>query len=433
MSRHLSSETSTAPKESDEAIIYYPWKTGMKSSAVLRYTLFILTIGFTTHLTGLLFIVDGSTYTTISNLGLFLPALILCIGDTDLRRSLTQKRYRPILLLLAFSMLMALLNPNAATSAFIQFKTVLYITLYLGAIHILNREGLLEKCLTLTFVVAGLFAIAGLLIHSVQHGQNILFSGKRIFSLGYGDYANFKNPIIAALYFGFFGIYGFHLLLTKTFGLWSRVLFSVCILGLSMYLFCTLSRAVWLGYGMAACTTILFHHNYRSRKWLYLAGIFFIVLAAWLWPILIQQQGRGFSLRDDIWAGWLSRFGDFWIFGAGAGRDFDFCIAGTVCFNQAHNLLLQFFYEFGIMGAALMLLTIFYAFKYSLDKRAWRLPMGSIGLPLFLFGITAALFDYHTVFNRPGVYWIVFWLPIGIILSQTTRPVVPHKEAAHAH
>jgi O-antigen ligase len=405
----------------------------MTSSAFLKYTLFVLMIGFTAHLTGLLFILDGSVYTTISNLGLFLPALILCIGDRGLRNSFIQKHYRPVLLLLAFSMLMALLNPNATISAFTQFKTVLYIALYLGTIHILAREGLLEKCLTFTFVVAGLFAIAGLLIHSIQQEQNILFSGKRLFSMGYGGYADFKNPIIAALYFGFFGIYGFHLLLTKALGLWSRVLFAACVLGLSMYVFCTLSRAVWLGYGLAICTTILFHHNSRSRKWLYLAAVLFLGAAAWLWPILLHQQNRGFSLRDHIWAGWLNRLGDFWLFGAGAGRDFDFCIAGTRCFSQAHNLFLQFFYEFGIMGAALIILAVIHACKCAIDKKTWARPLGSVGLPLLIFGVTTALFDYHTVYNRPGVYWIVFWLPIGIILSQKVVLGAQYRASAHAH
>jgi hypothetical protein len=390
-------------------------------------------LGFTVHLTGLLFITDGSTYTTISNLSLFLPALLLCIADARLRQSLVQKRYWPVLLLLALSLLIAVLNPGSTTSAFSQFKTVLYVTLYLGTIHILSREGLLEKSLTFAFAVAGLFATAGLVIHFVQQDQNIFFTGGRLYNLGYGDYANFRNPIIAALYYGFFGIYGFHLLLTKTCRPWFRALSIACVTGLSLYLFCTLSRAVWLGYGLAICTTIVLHHTPRSRKWLYLATGLFLLVAAWLWPVIVDQQSRGFSLRDLIWAGWLSRFEEFWLFGAGAGSNFDICIFEAQCFNQVHNLFLQFFYEFGVIGAALLLLATAHAFRCSIDRTTWSHPIGSVGLPLLIFGLVTAMFDYHTVFNRPGVYWIVFWLPIGIILSQRFLSATPSsKEAVDA-
>jgi O-antigen ligase len=379
-------------------------------------------IGFTVHLTGLLFITDGSTYTTISNLSLFLPALLLCIADARLRQSLVQKRYWPVLLMLAFSLLIALLNPGSTTSAFSQFKTVLYVTLYLGTVQILAREGLLEKSLTFAFVVAGLFAIAGLVIHFVQQDQNIFFMGERLFNLGYGDYANFRNPIIAALYYGFFGIYGFHLLLTKRCRPWLKVLSIACVAGLSLYLFCTLSRAVWLGYGLAICATIVLHHTPGSRKWLYLAGGLFLLAAAWLWPVIVDQQSRGFSLRDLIWAGWLNRIEEFWLFGAGAGSSFDICVLETQCYNQVHNLFLQFFYEFGVVGAALLLLAVIHVLICAVDRKTWINPIGSAGLPLLIFGIVTAMFDYHTVFNRPGVYWIVFWIPIGIILSQRFLP-----------
>ncbi|OAB52682.1 O-antigen ligase family protein [Pseudomonas thivervalensis] len=405
----------------------------MTRSVFSKYTVLLLMIGFTAHLTGLLFITDGSTYTTISNTSLFLPALLLCVFDPRLRQSIVQKPYRPVLLVLAFSLLVALLNPGSATSAYVQFKTVLYVMLYLSTVHVLAREELLEKSLTFTFVMAGLFAIAGLMIHFTQQDQNIFFSDQRLYNLGYGNYANFKNPIIAALYYGFFGIYGFHLLMTKTFGPWVRTLFMACVLGLSLYLFCTLSRAVWLGYGLAIATSILLHHSLRSRKWLYLAGVLLLAASAWLWPVIVNQQSRGFSLRDLIWAGWLDRINEFWLFGAGAGSNFDICILDVQCYNQVHNLFLQFFYEFGVMGAILLLLVVAHVFKSAIDRKTWHHPIGSVGLPLLIFGVVTALFDYHTVFNRPGVYWIVFWLPIGLILSQRCLPGTPRgKEVVDA-
>lgn len=103
------------------------------------------------------------------------------------------------------------------------------------------------------------------------------------------------------------------------------------------------------------------------------------------------------------------------------------------CYNQVHNLFLQYFYEFGVTGAVLLLVTIAYVFKRAIDTKTWHHPVGSVGLPLLIFGVVTALFDYHTVFNRPGVYWIVFWLPIGMILSQRFVPGTPRgKEVVDA-
>jgi hypothetical protein len=44
-------------------------------------------------------------------------------------------------------------------------------------------------------------------------------------------------------------------------------------------------------------------------------------------------------------------------------------------------------------------------------------PLGLLGLPWLTYAVATALVDYHTVLNRPGVYWLVFWLPIGLILA----------------
>ena len=383
----------------------------------LRLTLTILTVGFIAHIAGMLFITDGSRHTTISNATLFIPALILCIFDKPLRESLISRKYLFAALMLFFTIVIALTNSNSENSAFVQFKTVLYVVLYLATINLLVREGRMEVCLNILFVVAGITAIASLIVQSILQDSSIFVSGSRLYSLGYGKYANFQNPIIAALFYGFFGIYGFSQLLTKQYSTITTLLLSACVLGLSLFVYCTLARGVWLGYGVAVCTTAILHHSDRSRKWLIAAAVITMIISISLFPILIDQYTRGLSLRDLIWEGWLGRMKEFWLAGAGAGRRFEICLTGDQCFSQAHNLFLQFFYEYGAVGLLLMISMLIAVFRRAMDRRAWMMPLGSIGLPLLIFGIITAIFDYHTILNRPGVYWMIFWLPIGVILS----------------
>lgn len=395
----------------------------------LRFALMILTLGFITHIVGIPLITDGSKHTTLSNAGLFIPALILCLFDAQLRKKIFSTAYLPVISMLLFTIVIAGINSHSENSAFSQFKTSLYVLLYLATAAILARENRLTMCLNVSFFIAGILAIASLVVQSIAQEKNIFLGNYRLFSLGYEKYADFQNPIIAALYYGFFGVYGFHQLMTGKHSRVTSTLIAVCLCGLSLYLYCTLSRGVWLGYGLAILTTALLHHNRHSRKWLLLAAGLAGLLAIWLWPVLFS---RGLSLRDIIWGQWFDRIKEFWLIGAGAGRKFEICIAQNHCFNQAHNLFLQFFYEYGIIGLTLLLSMLILAFKRSLIRSYWSTPLGGVGLPLLIFATTTALFDYHTVMNRPGVYWLVFWLPIGLVLSQPSPTPAQPQGKIHA-
>ncbi|UXZ95413.1 O-antigen ligase family protein [Pseudomonas phytophila] len=401
-------------------------------AAVSRFFLYLLVAGFTVHISGMLYISDGSRFTTISNLTLFLPALILLFLDREVRESLCSKRYLPLLVLLGFTVLVALLNPTSDLSASDQLKTGFYILLYVCAIKILVDKNLMEKSLDAAFLIAGIFALVSLIYTFFAVDSNMFLDGQRIQKLGYKDYADFKNPIIAALYYGFFGVYGVHQLLTKRYSRFVALVYGVCVLALSLYLYCTLSRGVWLGYGAAIGASIAFHNDERSRKWLAGAAVAGVLVLLWLSPMLLEQTDRGFSYRDLIWHDWLERLPDFWLVGAGAGNKFNVCVDSGHCWTQAHNLYLQFFYEFGVGGALLLLIMIGCVLARSLNRDSWGSPLGSVGFPLIVFAVLTALFNYHTVMNRPGVYWLVFWMPVGLVLSMGSQLTRKRSEARPA-
>lgn len=397
-----------------------------QGNLLLRLIFMILPLGFIAHIAGMLFITDGSRHTTISNATFFIPALILCFFDRPLRKSLISRKYLYVGLMLAFTVIIAMTNSNSENSASLQLKKSLYVILYLASISLLIRKGIMEACLNSLFVLSGITAVSSIIVQAAVQDSNIFLSDFRLYSLGYKDFADFKNPVVAALYYGFFGVYGFAQLLTKPHPRSKNLLFSACIIGLSLYVYCTFARGVWLGYGLALCVTAVLHHSHRTKKWLIVAAVITLAVAIGLRPVLEDQYSRGLSLRDVIWKEWLERIEEFGIVGAGAGQRFEICLTSDQCFSQAHNLFLQFFYEYGVIGIALMVAMLLSTFCQSLDRRHWRIPLAQTGLPLLIFCIVTAMFNYHTVLNRPGVYWMIFWLPIGIILSTQAR--TSHQE-----
>ena len=39
-----------------------------------------------------------------------------------------------------------------------------------------------------------------------------------------------------------------------------------------------------------------------------------------------------------------------------------------------------------------------------------------LGLALMVFVIVVSVANFYVIFLRPGVYWIVFWLPVAILM-----------------
>ena len=57
--------------------------------------------------------------------------------------------------------------------------------------------------------------------------------------------------------------------------------------------------------------------------------------------------------------------------------------------------------------------------------KAWRLradPAARVALATLVFALVAMVSDISNVFTRPNSYWVVLWLPIGLIMG--LRPPV---------
>ena len=106
--------------------------------------------------------------------------------------------------------------------------------------------------------------------------------------------------------------------------------------------------------------------------------------------------------------------------GVGAGVKFEFTFpAGTLqagrSYNSAHSLYLQLWYQYGVVG-----ILLFVALLISLLRKGWSCraqPLARLGLALLVFAMVSMVSEVHSIFLRPGPYWVMFWFPVGILLG----------------
>lgn len=379
-----------------------------------------LALGLLVQLAGLCLVTDGSRYTTLVNLLLFLPALLAAL---ILWRRINPWPSLPSLALgalLLWVLAVAVLNPGSVGDLKRWLRVTLYAWLYLLAITLVMQDERLWRWLLGAVVLVAAICAWGSLIQTYYVDQQGMgYREFRIFAWGWRGLADFNNTIMASLYYSVVLLTVLFLLLHSNSRI-ARGLYLLAVCGLLAYLYFTFSRGVWGAALMAGVVLLWFVPNRRVRLMLSGAAVPVFLVMLWLVSGLAggAADGLGLSFRDLIWHSWLTRLGDFWLWGRGAGAEFNICVdAAGRCFNQAHSLYLQFFYEYGLPGLLLLLVLLL-----SLLVHAWRCrrqPMGQLGLALLVFVLVAAVANLYEIFLRPGVFWLVFWLPVGILLGLT--------------
>jgi hypothetical protein len=374
----------------------------------------VLAMGLYLQLAGLCFIPDGSRYATITNITLFVPALVALVFFRQSWPPFNKTAVGVWGALFAWVAFVAVFNEGSVGAPWRWLRLLLYVGLYAVAIGLVMQSETLWRVLLLAVVcTAGVFAWLSLFQALFVDNQGFGFREFRLDSWAGHKMADFKNPIVSALYFGVVAIIALCLSLREKGG--GRVLSLLAFLGALTYCYFTYARGVWVGLlaaVMAFLAVSLTARQFRLLLWgflpLTIAGLFF----------LGKADGIDASYRDEIFWQWLLQMDAFWLWGAGAGADPNICIDGIKrCFNQAHSLYLQFFYEYGLPGLLLLLALI-----ATLLLGGWRYRFercfAPLGLALMVFAIVVSVANYYVIFLRPGVFWIIFWLPAAILLCE---------------
>lgn len=377
-----------------------------------------LALGLFLQLAGLCFITDGSRYTAIVNLMLFLPALFAVVLLWSRIDSWQRPLHIVLLGLLGWVLIVALFNEGSDGDLLRWLRVTLYAWLYLKAISLVMQERRLWQWLLVAVVLtAGVFAWGSLVqaLYIEQRGWG--YRAFRLFAWHRNGLADFGNPIVSALYFGVGALVAAHLV-AKVSGV-LRWLCLTALLGMLMYQYFTYSRGVWVGVlaGLAVLSWFAL-----SRRLLAITIALAVPLSVLLLQLLKNAGALEMSYRDVIFSHWLAQLDRFWLWGAGADADANICIsAAKRCFNQAHSLYLQFFFEYGLPGLLLLLALIVLVLKKGWLCRAQD-SMAPLGLALMVFTLVASIANFYVIFLRPGVFWMVFWLPVGILLALAATP-----------
>ena len=375
-----------------------------------------IALGLFLQLAGLCFVVDGSRYATIVNLSLFLPTLL----SLPLFRSWTQWSLSSTLWLIAllcWVLGVALFNSGSEDGPVHWLRVTLFAWLYVSAVSVVMQDRMLwVRTLGAIALICAIFAGLSLVQALFIDELGWAFRSFRLASWGGHEMADFHNPIISALYFGVAMLVALHLT-TITTGV-ARGVYAFAAAVMLIYLYFTYSRGIW-GAGLTGIFMLLWPAlNWKKiLKWLAVTVISMSLILLWL----SLNQALNMSFRDEIFYGWLRQVQGNWLLGSGAGAETNICIKGAGrCFNQAHSLYLQFTFEYGVLGLLLLL-----AFVGVLVRNGLRLresdDMARLGLALVAFMLVSSVANYYVIFLRPGVFWMVFWLPVGILMAMPRR------------
>lgn len=386
-----------------------------------RSWLVILSIGLFIQIAGLLLIGDGSRYATQVHLFLLLPSLLLML---QARLNLNLWRQLPafaLLGLMAWLLLNAILRPDAGEHSLgYWLKIVLFITLYIFAVSRLTQQPrallmLLRVCGAIAALFAWLTLIHQFGIKAIHLDYATIRDDARLYTLDWQGLADLNHPIIAGLYYGVFIIVLSHCLISRSRRAWQSGLLLLAIAGLVIYVLLTFSRGAWFATAGAGLCILLLYPNRRSHALLLMGVILLVCMLVIFWPHVHNEWVRGTSRRDLIWLSWLDRLPEFWLWGEGPGAPFNFTYPWTGSVKHAHSLYLQLWYQLGLPG-----ILLFIALIVSLLQKGWRLrkqPLARLSLALFILGLIGMLTDIHSVFLRPQPYWVIFWLPAGMLLG----------------
>lgn len=384
----------------------------------------LMAVGLFIQLAGLLFNNDSSRYATQLYLLLFVPALVLLVSQPLAADLWRQPSALILLALLSWVLLEAGFNPGSNAGIGRWAKVLLLVVLYLFCVASLVRRGRLFSVVLMAAVaVVAAFAWAtlyyqyGVLERPLSYPEIRQF---RLHELGWRGLADLDHPIVAGLYYSVFAILLCWLFISSNIRIWQAGLMATGMLGLLLYVLFTFSRGAWFSLAGGLFILLLLTPNIRARS-LLATGVMVLGLVLLLfWPQIQAEHSVGLSNRDQIWANWWVHFPEFWLLGSGAGADLYFKFPGIdYRVIHAHSLYLQLWFELGIVGVLL-----FASLLFSLLWKAWvcrQQAVARLGAGLLVFAMIAMVTDIYAIFQRPSPYWLVLWLPVGILLG-VSRP-----------
>jgi len=379
----------------------------------------IISLGLLVQLSGLFWITNG--YSTKVYLLLSLPTLLYIVTNSRyIYDNFLLKNSLGWALALFFTLfaLSGLWSEPGSDFASTLKKSSLCLLYVIGVAILVQRPKYLIAALNATVIIAGIAALLTLV-------NNFLIDGiplsTRIMQSRIGQLADFKNPIVAGIVYCNMALCGIYLFsVNKNKQLKSAIILSITLCIVTAIF--TRSRTPFIGVIMAFIGLILIYPRSNIKWWLLGSFLLLIFISmSPLWESFITRSGT--SWRPQIWYEGISqllREAPFLGFGAGTELHItaEKLINGTLktgLWYHPHNGFILIAMQTGMLGFILYTNLFFTSLNTLVSKRHSQLT--SLAISLILFSIGVQITDTHTIVSRPGVYWLVIWLPIGITLG----------------
>lgn len=283
------------------------------------------------------------------------------------------------------------------------FWLVIFLTYYLEE----KKIAILGKTIII-FALLGLFLNLFFFYYFLQPGDDIRFQG----------FGRLRNELWAAALFGAMAI----LSLTFYLNAYIRNKYLHLILFFAFFIATLLTHSRGPILSMVAVTFLIVYTSKISLKTKFLiTGLaIFVGLIPFIFQFSLIQSDitRGQSYRLDLWQGFLEATKNHVMFGQGAGTNVFINAPGQFVdgWSHYHNVYLGSFVELGLVGLllhlSLVLFTIKVGWHYRNDLAA------NTALMIFIFSCLIGITYGQGVITRVNAQWIVFWLPLSIIIMR---------------
>ncbi|WP_211828564.1 O-antigen ligase family protein [Kistimonas asteriae] len=296
-------------------------------------------------------------------------------------------------------------------------KRCLYVLLYVYAIVQCAKDAYkLEKLLLLATLVITISAAFALINHYIIQDHQLAYRSYRLFSMGIGKYGDFKHPINAGIFYGVYAVYLFTWLATRA---KTKLAMTAAIIGisvLSFYVLMTWSRGPIIALITSFAVISIVIRNSKTNIALLVGALGVLFVAVNYGHALLSPKifDTGMNNRTNIWQAVIELIRQSPLVGYGFEHQTNIWI-GNWLVPHAHNLPLQMVLNYGLVGITLliamavgMLLAI---------KRFWGNPLAKYAFALMLFGSVSMVSDVYSLINRPGEFWLITWLPLGLAIA----------------
>ncbi len=296
------------------------------------------------------------------------------------------------------------------------------ITFVVATIHLRHTfPGLFDVLLHGMGLAASAAAVASIVLWARAAGPSPM--EMRLVGIGI-----LEHPNPSAFVYGFFALVNLGLFL-RAGKAWLRWLHLLAALPLFVFVALTQSRGGLVA--TVAGVSALFFIRHPQRTFLVVFALAEAVALAILYaPDFLGASTRGTSARLLIWQSvWENAMTAPW-FGHGyLSQESVYVAVQKATHAFAHDAYLGTLRDGGAVGLALFAACIGYALwqavKYGKSKGDF------LYLALLVFGLVCMTFDTDRLLTRPRELWIIFWLPMALIMSLgQARSTVTHERLA---